>query len=81
MCDHIWENDRFAIFVIALLLFTLIEDSAVNLKPIRRSSLRVRHTPYSLFSLESSCLNDYFLAYAIIDYLVNRLVFPNKVIK
>ena len=31
------------------------------------------------FSLASSCLNDYFRAYVIIDFLSNRLVFLNTV--
>ena len=38
--------------------------------------LRVRCVSFSLFPLASSCLNDYFHAYAIIDYLT---VFLNMV--
>ena len=41
--------------------------------------LRVRHTSFYLFPLASSCTNDYFRAYAIIDFLANWLVFPNMV--
>ena len=38
--------------------------------------LRVRRAS---FLLESLCSNDYYRAYAIIDFLTNRLVFPNMV--
>ena len=41
--------------------------------------LRVRHSSFSLFLLASSCSNDYYGAYAIIDFLSNRLIFPNTV--
>ena len=41
--------------------------------------LPVRHTPLFLFPLVSLCSNNYFSAYAIIDYLDNQLTFPNVV--
>ena len=41
--------------------------------------LQVKHASVSLFPLVSSCSNDYFRAYMIIDFLANRLVFPNTV--
>ena len=37
--------------------------------------LRVRRVSFASFPLASSCSNDYFLAYVIIDFLANRLVF------
>ena len=42
-------------------------------------SLRVRRASFSLFPLASSCLNNYFHVYSIIDFLANRLVFVNTV--
>ena len=41
--------------------------------------LLVKHASFSLFPLPSSCSNDYFRAYTIIDFLANRLVFLNTV--
>ena len=41
--------------------------------------LRVKCTFFSFFPLASSCLNAYFRAYAIIDFLADRLVFLNNV--
>ena len=41
--------------------------------------LPVRRASFSLFPLASSCSNDYFCMYVIIDFLANRLVFPNTV--
>ena len=41
--------------------------------------LRVKRTSFSLFTLASSCLNAYFRAYAIINFLADRLVFLNTV--
>ena len=41
--------------------------------------LRVRRSSFSLFPLASSCSNAYFCAYAIIDFLADRLVFLNTV--
>ena len=41
--------------------------------------LRVKRTSFSLFTLASSCSNAYFRAYAIIDFLADRLVFLNTV--
>ena len=41
--------------------------------------LRVRCGSFSILSLASSFLNDYFRAYMIIDFLANRLVFVNTV--
>ena len=39
----------------------------------------VKHASFSLFTLVSSCVNVYFHAYAIIDFLTDRLVFLNTV--
>ena len=39
----------------------------------------VKHASFSLFTLASSCANAYFRAYAIIDFLGDRLVFLNTV--
>ena len=39
----------------------------------------VKRVSFSLFSLASSCTNAYFLAYAIIDFLADRLAFLNTV--
>ena len=39
----------------------------------------VKSASISLFTLASSCTNAYFCAYAIIDYLADRLVFLNMV--
>ena len=41
--------------------------------------LRVKRASFSLFTLASSCSNAYFCAYAIIDFLADRLVFLNTV--
>ena len=41
--------------------------------------LQVRRSSFSLFPLASSCLNNYFRTYVIIDFLANWLVFINKV--
>ena len=41
--------------------------------------LRVKRTSFYLFTLASSCSNAYFRAYAIIDFLADRLVFLNTV--
>ena len=42
--------------------------------------LRLRvHDSFSLFPLASSCLNEYFRSYTIIDFLCNQLVFLNMV--
>ena len=41
--------------------------------------LRVKRASFYLFSLVSSCSNAYFRAYAIIDFLADRLVFLNMV--
>ena len=41
--------------------------------------LRVRRASFSLFPLVCSCSNDYFCAYAVVDFLANKLVFPNMV--
>ena len=41
--------------------------------------LRVKRSSFSLFLLASSCSNAYFRAYAIIDFLVDQLVFLNTV--
>ena len=41
--------------------------------------LRVKRASFYLFSLVSSCSNVYFRVYAIIDFLVDRLVFLNTV--
>ena len=35
----------------------------------------VKRASFSLFTLVSSCANTYFRAYAIIDFLTDRLVF------
>ena len=40
---------------------------------------RVRHASFSFILLVSSCSNDYYHAYAIIDFLANRFGFPNIV--
>ena len=42
-------------------------------------SLQARFTSSSLFPLVSSSLNDYFHAYAIIDFIANQLVFINMI--
>ena len=39
----------------------------------------VKRASFSLFTLASSCANAYFRAYAIIDFLADRLVFLNTV--
>ena len=39
----------------------------------------VKRASFSLFTLASSCANVYFRAYAIIDFLADRLVFLNTV--
>ena len=39
----------------------------------------VKRSSFSLFTLASSCANAYFRAYAIIDFLADRLVFLNPV--
>ena len=39
----------------------------------------VKRASFSLFTLASSCVNAYFSAYAIIDFLADRLVFLNTV--
>ena len=39
----------------------------------------VKRSSFSLFTLASSCANAYFRAYAIIDFLTDRLVFLNTV--
>ena len=39
----------------------------------------VKSASFSLFTLASSCANAYFRAYAIIDFLADRLVFLNMV--
>ena len=39
----------------------------------------VRHTSFSLFPLESSCSNDDYCTYTVIDFLANQSVFPNMV--
>ena len=41
--------------------------------------LGVKLASVSLFTLASLCANAYFRAYAIIDFLADRLVFPNTV--
>ena len=41
--------------------------------------LRVNRSSFSLFPLASSCLNAYFHAYAIIDFLADQLVFLKTV--
>ena len=41
--------------------------------------LRVKRTSFYLFTFASSCSNAYFRAYAIIDFLADRLVFLNMV--
>ena len=48
--------------------------SKFEVNPMLR--LRVKHAS---FTLVSSCLNVYFRAYAIIDFLADRLVFLNTV--
>ena len=40
---------------------------------------RVKRPSFSLFTIASSCSNTYFRAYAIIDFLADRLVFLNMV--
>ena len=40
---------------------------------------QVKRASFSLFALASSCSNTYFRAYAIIDFLADRLVFLNMV--
>ena len=42
-------------------------------------SLRVKRAYFSLFLLVSTCTNDYFRVYAVIDFLANRLVFLNTI--
>ena len=42
-------------------------------------SLREKRASFSLFPLASSCSNAYFRAYAIINFLADRLVFLNMV--
>ena len=39
----------------------------------------VKSASFSMFTLASSCANAYFCAYAIIDFLADRLVFLNMV--
>ena len=39
----------------------------------------VKRASFSFFTLASSCSNAYFRAYAIIDFLADRLVFLNMV--
>ena len=39
----------------------------------------LKRASFSLFTLASSCANAYFHAYAIIDFLADRLVFLNTV--
>ena len=41
--------------------------------------LRVKCASFSFFPLAPLCSNAYFRAYAIIDFLADRLVFLNKV--
>ena len=41
--------------------------------------VQVKRASFSLFTLASSCLNAYFRAYAIINFLAERLVFLNTV--
>ena len=41
--------------------------------------LQVKRTSFSLFTLASSCLNAYFRAYVIINFLADWLVFLNTV--
>ena len=64
-------------FFIALLPFTSSEDAAVEANPTLHGG--VKRASFSLFTLVSSCANAYFRAYAIIDFLADRLVFLNTV--
>ena len=41
--------------------------------------LRVKRAFFSSFPLASSCLNDYFRVYAILDFLAKQLIFLNTV--
>ena len=43
------------------------------------ASRGVKRASFSLFTLASSCANAYFRAYAIIDFIADRLVFLNTV--
>ena len=63
------------LFFIALLRFTSSEDAAVQSGAPSKSETRF----FSLFPLASSCSNAYIRAYAIIDFLADRLVFLNTV--
>ena len=67
-------------FFIALLPFMSHKD----LPPFKFEAnlmlhLGVKSASFSLFTLASSCSNAYFRAYAIIDFLSDRLVFLNTV--
>ena len=52
-----------------------MQSSKFEANPMLR--LRVRCASLSLFPLASSCSDDYFCAYAIIDFLANWVVFLN----
>ena len=73
--DRIWETDHLArktkfIFIV-LLQFSLSEDIIAKL------GVYLTLTPggrRASFPLASSCLNDYFRAYTIIDFLAKQLV-------
>ena len=81
-CDRILEkqsvSEKNKKKFIALLPFTgKIPPSKFEANPTFR--LRVKRASFSLFTLASSCSNAYFRAYAIIDFLADRLVFLNTV--
>ena len=72
-------NEKNKIHFIALLPFTSTEDAALLIEANMMFHLLVRHASFPLFLLASSCSNDYFHPYMIIDFLTNRLVFLRMV--
>ena len=67
-----WLARKTNFFFIALLPFMSNEDVVSKFEANLTLRLRVKHAS---FSLASSCSNDYFRTYAIIDFLANQLVY------
>ena len=73
--DRLARKTKFFFFYYFVAFFVERRCRRPNLKPLQL--LRVRRASFSLFPLVSSCLNDYFRMYAIIDFLANWLGFVN----
>ena len=71
ICECIWENRLVSEKnKIIFLPFMSSEDVPSKFEANLMLCLQERHTPFS--PLASSCSNDYFCAYATIDFLANQ---------